>query len=84
MQTTPSDQTSQLPADGPGTSTVLANSTRETVVAVFALWETRYREHTTDFLSTEEVAALEIADVSESRAIYFLAVLREIDQGGAA
>lgn len=48
----------------------------------FKAWEEAYRAEPGSFLNAEEVALLEVADVSTSRAIYFMALLRQ--EGGAA
>ena len=52
--------------------------TEEQAAKAFELWETRFRAEPQNFLTADEVARLEIADASTSRAIYFLALLREV------
>lgn len=69
-------QTTQ-PAAQP-TALTLAQSTQ-----AFADWENDYRANPEDFYTAEEVAAMEVASVSEARAIHFMALLRQ-QQGGAA
>lgn len=49
--------------------------------AAFELWETRFRDQPIGFLTAEEVAALAVANVSQERAIYFTALLREVISG---
>lgn len=49
----------------------------------FTDWETDYRADPASFYTAEETAAMEVADVSEARAIHFMALLRQ-RQGGAA
>lgn len=51
--------------------------TIESAAKAFEAWEIRYRENPTGFLTTEEVARMEVATVAERSAIYFLA-LREV------
>ena len=43
----------------------------------FEEWETAFRAAPDDFYTAEESAAMEVADVSEGRAIHFLALLRK-------
>lgn len=45
----------------------------------FKAWEEAYRAEPAQFLTADEVAQLEVADVCTARAIYFMALLR---QGG--
>lgn len=61
----------------------LSEPTPHQFTAAFVLWETRWRDDPAEFLTVEECAAYEIADISTQRAIYFCALLREV-QGGAA
>lgn len=49
----------------------------------FEAWESRYRTCPSTFMSPAEVAAMEVATVSEARAIYFAALLREVQAGTA-
>lgn len=51
---------------------------RTILTAAFALWECRYRDEPDGFLAPEEVARMEVATVSEQRAIYLGALLREV------
>lgn len=48
------------------------------VEKVFTAWETRLRDDPTGFLTPDEVAAMEVATISEARAIYFMGLLREV------
>lgn len=48
------------------------------IVAVFEAWENAYRANPEKFHTAEEAAALEVASLSESRAINFNAYLRQI------
>jgi len=58
--------------DNDATQTItLASATK-----AFEDWENEYRANPEGFLTDEEVAAMEVATVSESRAIFFLALLR--------
>lgn len=61
------------PAAGSGTLI-----TQETAAKAFAAWETAFRENAAAFLSADETAQLAVADVSTSRAIYFMALLRKV------
>lgn len=58
--------------------------TQQQAAQVFAQWETDFRANPEAFYTKAEVRALEVADVSEARAIHFLALLRQGQQGGAA
>ena len=49
----------------------------------FADWETDYRANPETFYTAEETKAMEVASVSEARAIHFMALLRA-QTGGAA
>ena len=53
------------------------NVTLKSATAVFGDWESDYRADPASFMTTEEVAAMAIASVSEARAIYFLALLKQ-------
>ncbi|MEW6479758.1 MAG: hypothetical protein AB1455_09935 [Pseudomonadota bacterium] len=66
----------QPPAAGSGILITEAAATQ-----AFHLWETDFRDKPADYLTFEEVARLEVADLATSRAIHFMALLR---QGGAA
>ena len=48
------------------------------IAAVFEAWEIAYRANPETFYTADEVAALEVASLSESRAITFAAHLRQI------
>ena len=52
--------------------------TREEVKQVFEKWEADFRESPDGFLNAEETAAMEVADLSEQRAIHFMALLRSL------
>jgi len=52
--------------------------TVEQLTAAFAAWESGYRANPENFMTEAEVAAMEVADVSEARAIYFYALLRDV------
>ena len=71
----------QQPTPAAGSGLVI---TVESATQAFDIWETRYRESPSDFLTADEVARMEVATVAERSAIYFLALLREPVQGGAA
>lgn len=43
----------------------------------FEDWETAYRANPTGFYTPEECLAMEVAEVSEQRAIHFLALIRQ-------
>ena len=47
------------------------------VAQVFADWETGLRAQPDTFMTPEEMAAMEVATLSEARAIYFMALLRK-------
>lgn len=64
MQTTP---TTAAPA-----TLTLAQATQ-----VFEDWENDYRANPDSFYTSEETAAMQVATVSESRAIHFMALLRQ-------
>lgn len=66
----------QPPAAGSGILITEAAATQ-----AFHLWETDLRERPDAYLTPDEVARLEVADLATSRAIHFMALLR---QGGAA
>lgn len=72
------------PTPAPARTEPPAALTQQQAAQAFSLWETEYREKPADFLTEAEVRALAVADVSESRAIYFLGLLRQVKQGGAA
>lgn len=55
--------------------------TEATAAQAFDAWETAQRANPENFYTPEEVARMEVADVSTARAIHFMALLR---QGGAA
>jgi hypothetical protein len=42
----------------------------------FDTWETRFREHPEQFMTSEEMAAAEVLTLSEQRAAYFEAILK--------
>lgn len=65
---------------GPALAEGQAIITLASATQAFKAWEEAYRADPASFLNPEEVAQLEVADVSTSRAIYFMALLR---QGGA-
>lgn len=44
--------------------------------AAFERWETSFRADPAEFLSQEEIRAMEVAPLSEQRAIYFAGLLR--------
>ncbi len=45
----------------------------------FARWEQRYRDNRPTFMTPEECAAMKVADLAQQNAIYFAAILRELD-----
>lgn len=49
----------------------------------FADWESDYRANPDSFLTDEETAAMELATVSEARAIHFMALLRQRSKANA-
>lgn len=55
--------------------------TEASATQAFNTWEADFRERPADYLTPEEVARLEVADLATARAIHFMALLR---QGGAA
>lgn len=55
--------------------------TEDTAAKAFNTWETAFRDRPADYLTFEEVARLEVADLATARAIHFMALLRN---GGAA
>lgn len=57
-------------------STVL-NDNYNKVVEAFKAWEDEYRKDPTSFLTPEECEKMEVADVSERRAIAFIAYVRQ-------
>lgn len=52
--------------------------TEEQAAKAFDLWETRFRADPGSFLTHEESARMALVDAGTSRAIYFLALLREV------
>lgn len=48
------------------------------LTAAFEKWENEFRDAPDGFLTPEECAAMEVASVSRSRAIYFAALLRTV------
>jgi hypothetical protein len=44
--------------------------------AAFEAWENNQRSNPESFLSKEEVARMEVADISEQRALYMAGILR--------
>lgn len=58
--------------DAPATALSLAQATQ-----AFADWESDYRANPGIFYTAEETAAMEVASVSEARAIHFMALLRQ-------
>ena len=46
------------------------------LAAAFEWWETAYRADPATFLTEDEMAAMEVAPLSEQRAIYFAGLLR--------
>lgn len=55
--------------------------TDEELVQAFALWENEFRETPEGFYTPEEAAALEVATLSEGRAITLKAYLRKVREG---
>ena len=55
----------------------MITATHEQLVAAFEAWEVDYRANPSNFYTSEEVAALETATLSEGRAIVFAAYLRQ-------
>lgn len=51
-------------------------TTKEAIAAAFDEWETSYRKDPKAFMTAEEQAAIEVAPLSEARAIYLCALLR--------
>lgn len=51
------------------------------ILAAFEAWETGFRDAAEDFMTAEEVAAFSVADISEQRMIYFVALLRTVQSG---
>lgn len=51
--------------------------TPEQVTQAFVDWETDYRANPDNFYTAAESAAMEVATLSEARAIHFLALLRQ-------
>lgn len=49
---------------------------RETFKLAFEAWENDYRAHPETFYTAEEVAAMDVADLSEAQAIHMIALLR--------
>lgn len=58
--------------------------TQQQAAQVFALWDSNHGASPERFLTPAEVRAMDTADAAECRATYFLALLREVRQGGAA
>ena len=50
--------------------------TLEAATKAFADWETAYRAQPETFYTPEEVAAMEVATLSQASALHFLALLR--------
>ena len=48
------------------------------IAAVFELWQRKWREGPSDFLTAEEVAAMSTGDLGERSAIAFMGYLREV------
>lgn len=57
--------------------------TQASAAQAFADWETDYRANPETFYTAEEVAAQEVASLSEARAIHFMALLRQRDVAAA-
>lgn len=49
---------------------------RETFKLAFEDWENAYRTHPETFYTAEETAAMDVASLSEARAIHMIALLR--------
>lgn len=54
------------------------------ITAAFEAWDTGFRDAAEDFMTAEEAAAFSVADISEQRSIYFVALLRTVQSGTAA
>lgn len=52
--------------------------TTELATKAFEAWENELRKDPAGFMTPEEAARLEVAPLSEQRAIYFMALLREV------
>jgi hypothetical protein len=52
--------------------------TTEQATQVFEAWETDFRSNKADFYTADEVARMAVAELSEQRAIHFMALLREV------
>ena len=50
--------------------------TQEIAEQAFADWETDYRANPESFYTKEETQAMEVATVSEARALHFMVLLR--------
>lgn len=57
--------------------------TRASAHKAFEAWESQFREYPDDFFTHEEAAAMEVATLSEQRAIFFMAFLRDTQQVSA-
>ena len=64
--------------DNPGSSSSPQTISLEQATSAFEAWEQDYRDNPETFYTPEEVARLSVASVSESRAIHFMALLREV------
>ena len=56
----------------------MMQATHAELVAAFDAWENEFRANPDGFYTADEVAALEVASLSESRAIAFTAYLRQV------
>jgi hypothetical protein len=52
--------------------------TTESAAKAFEAWENEFRKDPDGFMTPEETARMAAATVSEQRAIYFMALLREV------
>lgn len=68
--------TAQQNTQAAGSSRVKSLITTDQANKVFEAWEAAFRADHSDFLTADEVAQMEVATVSEQRAIYFMALLR--------
>ena len=66
--------------DNNGTSVRLSAE----ITAAFEAWEAGYRGDPETFMTAEEAAAFSVAEISEQRSIYFVALLRTIQKGASA
>lgn len=52
---------------------------RTSITEAFEVWEKDFRDNPSNFYTAAESAAMEVATISEARAIHFIALLRKVE-----